>query len=239
MRDGVEAFKEAAELAREIGSSEDLAQAALGVEEVETYVGGERASIELLEEALRALGSGETILRCRVLSHLARALLDRGEIERANELSRGATDTARRLGDRRALYDALISERSARTGYPYSAAQFSEIRRALDEMLAAAEEIGDPNLVERALGRVVPVLLEMGDRPAFEAQLARHGDSLERHELNSHLYFNISARAMRAILDGEFAEAERPREAGIRRGARVQQRICGWRLWRPDVYDPP
>jgi len=64
-----------------------------------------------------------------VLSHLARALLDRGEIERANELPRGATDTARRLGDRRALYDALISERSARTGYPYSAViEVSEIR---------------------------------------------------------------------------------------------------------------
>jgi len=136
-------------------------------------------------------------------------LLDRGEIERANELSRAATDAARRLGDRRALYDALISERAARTGYPYSASQFLDIRNALDEMLAAAEELGDPNLVERALGRVVPVALEMGDRPAFEVMLARHGQSLERHELNSHLYFNISAHAMRAILGGEFAEAER------------------------------
>jgi deoxyhypusine synthase len=159
--------------------------------------------------ALRALGSGETVLRCRVLSQLARALLDRGEIERASELSRAATDTPRRLGDRRALYDALISERAARTEYPYSASQFSDIRRALDEMLSAAEEISDPNLIERALGRVVPVVLEMGDRPAFEVMLGRHGESLERHELNSHLYFNISAHAMWAILGGEFAEAER------------------------------
>ena len=207
-RDSLATFREATTLALEVGSPVDLATAALGVEEVETYVGGERVSVELLEAALRALGSDETVLRCRVLSQLARALLDRGEIERANELSRAATDTARRLGHRRALLDALISERAARTGYPYPASQFSDIRRALDEMLAAAEEIGDPNLIERALGRVVPLVLEMGDRPAFEVMLARHGESLERHDLNNHLYFNISAHAMRAILGGEFAEAE-------------------------------
>ena len=209
LRDALATFKEAAVLAVEVGSPTDLARAALGVEEVEVYTGDQRASVELLEAALCALSSSETVLRCRVLSQLARALLDRGEIERANELSRAATDAARGLGDRRALYDALISERAARTGYPYSASQFLDIRNALEEMLAAAEELGDPNLVERALGRVVPVALEMGDRPAFEVMLARHGQSLERHELNSHLYFNISAHAMRAILGGEFAEAER------------------------------
>jgi predicted ATPase/class 3 adenylate cyclase len=209
LRDALATFKEAAALAVELGSPADLARAALGVVELEVYTGDERASVELLEAALRALGPGETALRCRLLSQLARALLDKGEIERANELLLAATDTARRLGDRRALYDALISERAALTGYPYSASQFSDIRSALSELLAAAEEIGDPNLFERALGRVIPAVLEMGDRPAFEAMLVRHGESLERHELNTHLYFNISARAMRAILGGELAEAER------------------------------
>jgi class 3 adenylate cyclase/tetratricopeptide (TPR) repeat protein len=209
LRDALATFKEAAALAIELGSSVDLARAALGVEDTELYTGAERASVELLESALVALDPGETVLRCRVLSQLGRALLDRGEVERANELSRAATDMARRLGDRRALLDVLLCERAARTGYPYSASQFSEIRRGLGEMLAAAEEIGDPNLVERALGRVVPIVLEMGDRSAFEAQLARHGESLQQHELNTHLYFNVSARAMRAILGGEFAEAER------------------------------
>jgi tetratricopeptide (TPR) repeat protein len=211
LRDGLEAFKEAAALAREAGSPADLAQAALGMEEVETYIdsGGERASVELLEAALLALGPGETVLSCRVLSRLGRALLDRGEIERASELSRAASDMARRLGDRMALYDALICERASRTGHSYSVSQFSDIRRALDEMLAAAEQLGDPNLVERALGRVIPAVLEMGDRPAFEALLARHGNSLEQHELSSHLYFYLSAHAMQAILGGEFSDAER------------------------------
>ena len=226
LRDALATFKEAAALALELNSPVDLARAALGVEEAEVYTGDERASVELLEAALRALDSGETVLRCRVLSQLARALLDKGEIERANELSRAATDTARRLGDRRALYEALICERAARTGYPYSVSQFSDIRRALDEMIAAAEEIGDPNLIERALGRAIPVVLEMGDRPAFEVMVARHGDSLGQHELNTHLYFNISAHAMRAILGGEFAEAERLAERAFEAGPVISNEIA-------------
>ena len=76
-RESLATFREAATLALEVGSPVDLATAALGVEEVETYVGGERASVELLEAALRALGSGESVLRCRVLSQLARAARQR------------------------------------------------------------------------------------------------------------------------------------------------------------------
>ncbi len=66
------AFNEAAALAREVGSPEDLAEAALGVEFMELNAGGERAAVGLLEAALRALGPGETVLRCRVLSQLGR-----------------------------------------------------------------------------------------------------------------------------------------------------------------------
>jgi class 3 adenylate cyclase/tetratricopeptide (TPR) repeat protein len=209
VRKALETFREAAAIALQVGSPMDLAQAALGAEEMELYTGAERASVELLEAALHALGSSETVERCRVLSRLGRALLDRGEIERADELSHAASDTARRLGDRRALLDALICERAARTGHPYPSSQFSEIRRALDEMLAAAEEIGDPKLVEHALARGIPAALEMGDRPTFEAMLIGHGNSLERHEGGHHAYFKASADAVRAILSGEFAEAER------------------------------
>jgi predicted ATPase len=147
-REALNTFREAAGLALHLGLPADLAQAALGAEEMELNTGTERSSVELLEAALHALGPNESVERCRVLSQLGRALLDRGEIERANELSCAAGDMARRLGDRRALYNALICERTARTGHPYSASQFLEIRRALGSMLGAAEEIADPKLVE-------------------------------------------------------------------------------------------
>jgi len=110
VREALETFREAGAVALQVGSPVDLAQAALGVEEMELYTGSARGSVELLEAALRALSPSETVERCRVLSQLGRALLDTGEIERANELARAARDMARRLGDRRALLYALICE---------------------------------------------------------------------------------------------------------------------------------
>jgi tetratricopeptide (TPR) repeat protein len=209
-----------------LGLPADLAQAALGAEEMELNTGTERSSVELLEAALHALGPNESVERCRVLSQLGRALLDRGEIERANELSCAAGDMARRLGDRRALYNALICERTARTGHPYSASQFLEIRRALGSMLGAAEEIADPKLVENALAYAVPTALEMGDRQAFEALLARYGNSLEQHE-GAAIYWNVSARAMRAILCGELAEAEGLAERALEAGFEISEIAAG------------
>jgi hypothetical protein len=130
-RDALDAFKEAAALAREFGSAEQLAQAALGVEETERFTGGERAAVELLEAAVHALGSDETVTRCRVLSRLGRALPYTGEIDGAAAMSQTAIELARRLGDPSALFEALSCERSAHAAsLPYRAPQFAEIRAA-------------------------------------------------------------------------------------------------------------
>jgi class 3 adenylate cyclase/tetratricopeptide (TPR) repeat protein len=216
--DALDAFREAAGLAREVGSAEDLAQAALGAELAELTSGGERVAVELLEAALDALGPGETVLRCRVLSQLGRALLDTAEADRAAAMSQAAVAMARRLGDPRALFDALACERSARVGRPCGAAQFPHVRRVLDEMISAAEAIGDPWQVANALSYSFQPLLEMGDRAGFEAVLARHDECLERFEVSSQTYANASFRALRAILDGEFGKAERLAERALERG---------------------
>jgi len=56
--------------------------------------------------------------------------------------------------------------------------------------------------------------------------LARHGDSLGQHELNTHLYFNISTHAMAAILSGEWAEAERLAERAFEAGPVISNEIA-------------
>jgi class 3 adenylate cyclase/tetratricopeptide (TPR) repeat protein len=163
-QEALAAYKEAAELARKLGSSADLAQAALGVEDVEFMVfGPEREAVGLLDAALAALGEGESVDHCRVLSRLGRALFSAGTTERASKLLHDAVNLARRLGDRQALFDALVCEHITTVGYPWAARQFPERRRALDEMLAVAEEIGDPELITEAEGRRTPAFLEMAD----------------------------------------------------------------------------
>ena len=148
-------------------------------------------------------------MRCRVLSRLGRALLIKGEIERANALSWDAIVMARRLGDRRALLDALVSDRAARTAQPYRASQFPEMRGLLGEMVVAAEEIGDPMLIDGALAHAMPVALEMGDSVALEAVLARLDTNFEQHDAGANIYFHFSTHAMQAILHGDFVDAER------------------------------
>ncbi len=137
-------------------------------------------------------------------------------------MSQAAIAMARRLGDPRALYDALFCERF-RTGRPYLAAQFPEVRHTLDEMISAAEGVGDPYVIEDALGYSLPALLEMGDRAAFEVVMGRFDESLERLEPGARVYSYISARALRAILYGEFAEAERLSEQAFEEGRRADR----------------
>jgi tetratricopeptide (TPR) repeat protein len=199
-----------AELARNLGSPADLAQAALGVEAVEFMVfGPEREAVGLLEAALAALGEGESADHCRVLSRLGRALFRTGTTERASKLLHDAVNLARRLGEPQALWDALVCAHTTTAGYPWSGRQFPERRRALDEMLAVAEEIGDPELIAEVEGRRIPAFLEMADLAGFEASWTHKREVGEKNELTGHAWTMSSVGAMREILHGNFAEAER------------------------------
>jgi tetratricopeptide (TPR) repeat protein len=136
-------------------------------------------------------------------------LFGTGTSERARELLDGAVNLARRVGDPQALWDALVCTYATTAGYPWSALQFPERRRALDEMLAVAEEIGDPELIAEAEGRRLPALLEMADLDAFEATFAHKRDVEEKRELTRFGWCFRSAVVMQAILHGDFADAER------------------------------
>jgi len=217
-REALPTYREAAVLAQQLNSSEDLAQAALGVEETEQLLAPpERHSVPLLEAALAALDEADTVERCRVLSRLGRALFDSGYDERGAALLRDGTDMARRLGDLEALCDALMCEHTVTSGYPWSASEFPERRRTLEEMLAVAEEIGDPGLVFRAESRRWAASLEMGDLTGFESSLARCRE-LAESQVAGDRWVVMSADAMRAILRGDFAEAERLAEEAFQVG---------------------
>ncbi len=209
-REALTSFAEAAEVARAQGSPEDFARAALGVEESELYkdVAGEAAS--LLNEALVALGEDDTTLRCRVLSHLGRASFKLGGSQQASAMMREATSLARRLGDPRAIFDALYCEHIATAGQPWSAAQFPIRRNILKEMVAIAEQIGDhPELTYTALTFEMSAALEMGDLATFEANLARVCEIVQENQFAGQIrYVATSAGAMQAILSGDFVGAE-------------------------------
>jgi class 3 adenylate cyclase/tetratricopeptide (TPR) repeat protein len=209
-QEALAAYKEAAQLAKSLGSTADLARAALGAEETEFIIFvPEHESAGLLDAALAALGDGQSVERCRILSRLGRALFSIGATERASWVLREAVELARRLGNPQARWDAIVCEHVTTAGYPWSASQFPERRKALDEMLAVAEAIGDPDLIGESEGRRLPAFLEMGDLAAFEASAAHKDAIIKKYELTGHLWSMTSVAAMAAILHGDFVEAER------------------------------
>src|SRR4051812_33357681 len=93
-------YLQAVELARRLRSSEHLALAVLGAGG-RFYAPGDtdHTYIALLEEALAALGPGDSVLRVRTLARLAEKLVFADPPERAGDLADEAVTMAGRLGE--------------------------------------------------------------------------------------------------------------------------------------------
>jgi DNA-binding SARP family transcriptional activator len=110
-----ETFQAAAGIARRLGLSTELAQAAVGYggRIVWGRAGHDELLVPLLEEALAALGRGDSELRARLLARLAGALRDEHSRERRDALSREAVELARRCGSLAVLSYALVGRAHA------------------------------------------------------------------------------------------------------------------------------
>jgi predicted ATPase len=213
-----EAFQRAGELARRTGEPRLLARAALGFAGVVIGIDVDRHVIDLLEEGLAALGEEDSGLRAMLLGRLAMELYYSPDFERRDAISAEAVSTARRAGDGRALALALEARHFAiwsRTG--------PQPRLALtDEMIRLAGEIGSTELVMRGHHLRISALLELGrieDVDAAIATYARLADDLRQPTFQWGL---AMCRAMRAMMDGRFDEAEQLALKGLAIGQGVQ-----------------
>jgi DNA-binding CsgD family transcriptional regulator/tetratricopeptide (TPR) repeat protein len=202
--DAVEAFAAAAEIARELGSAELLARAAIGYEDACWRPGiGIRDSIELLEEAIAALGEESDELRVGLLAGLARALDFEGERERGAIVRGNAVELARGLGDRSGLAKVLIGSYWSRGTSP-----LEEILEMLTEARDVAEELRDAELRTEAMAWRVPTFVALCDLESARTEVAALHEMAERtaqpfmHHVASHYSSAI------ALCDGRLTEAE-------------------------------
>jgi predicted ATPase len=213
------AFRSAAEDARQLGSPERLARAALGFAGARaTYATVDDEVVVLLEEALAALGSADEAIRARLLARLAMELYFAPAPERRTTLADEALATARRLGDPATLAYALTA-RHAALWDPSGAEERVAIAR---EVVALAERAGDQELALEGHGRSVAGLLELGDVVAARASIAAHGRLAQELRHPYGLWQAHSWRAMQALLAGRFAEATELAQAALERGRRVR-----------------
>jgi eukaryotic-like serine/threonine-protein kinase len=215
-----QAFREAAELAERGDLTEQLARAAIG------YGGrvmwevsrDDDLLVPLLGRALTAIGNEDSTLRVRLLARLAGGPLRDASFppDRKRELSREALDMARRIGDPETLAYAIH-------GYILGHHSPEHARAQLElaaELVDVATQAGDQERVVEGHEEHIDSLLELGEIDA--AKLELEAMSKVAHELRqpSQAWIASVYRALLAVLEGRFAEAEtlisRTRELGER-----------------------
>ena len=207
-----QAFLEAVGIARRLGSPELMAPAVLAVGELSGAIGElemsgttDEAIVELLEESIAALPGEDSPLRARLMGRLATALYWTERRENREALSRSAVEMAQRSGDSRALLATMISRRYALLGPDDDL----EARLAgATEILRLALDGGDAEQALEARQFRILDLLELGDIASADAEieLYRMASAELRHPF--YLWYSDAIPALRALLDGRFAEAE-------------------------------
>jgi class 3 adenylate cyclase/DNA-binding SARP family transcriptional activator/DNA-binding CsgD family transcriptional regulator len=202
--ESIQAYREAAEIARRVSDGELLARAAVGFEEACWRPGMlDRDAVELLEEASTALPPSESGLRVRVLVGLARALAAQGNHSRAAIVRSSAIAMARRLDDRQGLAIVLMHAYWARGATP-----LDDVLRMLTESRDLAAEIGDVEIQAQAIEwRVLP-LMALGRVGTAKQDLRTVTDMAERVRQPFVLHIADQYRAAIALLEGRLQEAE-------------------------------
>jgi DNA-binding CsgD family transcriptional regulator/tetratricopeptide (TPR) repeat protein len=164
----MDAFRAAAGLARELGSSELLARAAIGFEDVCWRPGiVDAGAIELCEEAVGTLELEDSVLRVQVLGGLARALDFRGDHARASVVRSEAIAMARRLDDDTALATILGS-----SYWSHVSSSFEQVLAMLDEARDLGERLGNTEILAEVIGWRVPALVGLSQLDAAEDEVA-------------------------------------------------------------------
>ncbi len=200
----------AAELSRTLGAPEQLARAALGFGEPQVEGGlVNRQLVALLREALDGLSPTDSPLQARLLARLSLELTFSDESQRTEPLSRQAVEMARRLGDIAALGNAL----RARWMAVWGPDGLDERSALAGEILRLARETSDRELELLGRARRAASSLESGDIRAVEADIVAHARLADELRMPVHQWTATTMRAMRALLQGSFEEAERLAEA--------------------------
>jgi DNA-binding SARP family transcriptional activator len=211
-------FLEAAASARRTGTPDRFARAALGYggRLVWARAAGDRRLLDLLREALAALGDGDSVLRARLLARLSGALRDDRSVGPRDRLSREAVEVARRVGDPATLSWALDGRHLA----IWSPDTPHERIAIADEMLALADESGKREAELLAHDYRLYALLELGDLPRVETELEQTVRLARALKQPTYWWKVWAVQALLALLQGRLGEAEvfseRARESGGR-----------------------
>jgi DNA-binding CsgD family transcriptional regulator/tetratricopeptide (TPR) repeat protein len=202
--DALEAFRAAAEIARELEDARLLARAAIGFENACWRPGlADQGAVELLEEAAAALGDDESELRVGLLAGLARALDFQGDYERGVVVRASAVLMARQLQDRVGLATVLM-----RSYWSLGATSIDEILDMLTEARDLGEELGNTEIRAEAMAWRAPTFVALCDLESARSEIATLRETAEQTAQPFMLHVAEHYGSALALCDGKLGEAE-------------------------------
>jgi tetratricopeptide (TPR) repeat protein len=199
------AYDEAIEVARDAAQPELFAIAALGVGEravSASVVDAQR--VARLEEALEWLPPNDSALRVRLVASLTHALYYTRNWERMRALSGDAVEMAQRIGDAGATAAALNARHTALWG-PRGLDERLEIARQIVEYARTARDL---ELEFEGSSWALVAHLESGNLAAVDAAVEALSELAERLRTPRARFNALLEHAVRAVMDGRFAEGE-------------------------------
>ncbi len=207
-----------AELAKKLGLAEPLARAALRFGHPLPGVPfADPTHLRLLEDALAALQGEDSLRRVLVASRFAVELLYSTTPERAIVLADDALGVAQRVG----TPAALAAAQTARCILALNRARYQELGDLLSEVERLAEESGDRELALFPKSLRMACDMARGDVNAADRDLVAFAQAAEELRQQWYLASMPLFRAMRAMMQGRFAEAATLIDEGLIIGTRT------------------
>jgi DNA-binding CsgD family transcriptional regulator/tetratricopeptide (TPR) repeat protein len=203
--DALDAFRAAAEIARQLEDARLLARAAIGFEDACWRPGmTDQGAVELLETAAQALGDERSTLRVGLLGGLARALDFQGDLDRSAVVSTSAVKMARAIDDRAGLATVLM-----RSYWSLGARSLEEILEMLTEARDLGEELGNTEIRAEAMAWRTPTFVALCDLASARREVAALRETAERTAQPFVIHVAEHYASALALCDGHLAEAER------------------------------
>ncbi len=218
--EGIAVLKDASNAARSVNDVELAADAANHFAD-SCMMSSERhnEAIDLCDNALKELPDDDEVRRCRLMSQLARAHMFVGQFSEGARFGQQSMELAAKLGDYKSQFSVMMMH----FGAPFVARKGREARHwreNLEAMHGVVEHLGS---IDQGRDRTLSLFVgaEMADRELMDHSL---GLLTEISEKDNHLqlyWVQKHARAMVAIMDGDFDQAEKHATEAVKIGRKT------------------
>jgi tetratricopeptide (TPR) repeat protein len=225
-----EVFLKITEIARKIPAPEQFVDSVIGLASLLQVAGVlDLELLDLLEEGLAMIPEKDSAIRATLLGRLSTHLAIEGKQDRRIALSEQAVAMARRIGDPKALSQAVLSSILI---WEHSLAQKISDCRELAEL---EEELGHPEGWYWGLTWLCHYCMEQGDVSGVEANLAKLKKLATEFSHPAAIWKVPLIEAMLALMRGRFEECEALTQEAFALGQKVSEETAA-QYWGAVMY---